>query len=247
MTTPSVVREKEFAKRLEIACENNPHSPSGHGRQSWLRERIMDQNRDVRVSPEAVRKWFSGESRPRPTIMSMIARALEVDEAWLSLGITPVATPRERSKQSATAAGAVNLVAGHIQLVGGNIAFPEDETEAEDVFAIVRGKRLSLVVRLGTTQQKFKLTFFKKGEKSTVIAVVPTNKPSVYEFVRVPANVIENHGKHRGGFVEIEIEHDGSIFFAGGEALPIIHSFDNLDGELPKVRKTTPGIKSLLS
>lgn len=75
---PRVIRDKEFAKRLEISCENHHLSPSGHGRQKWLRDQILDKF-SVRLSPEAVRKWFAGEARPRPNVMRQIAQVLEVE------------------------------------------------------------------------------------------------------------------------------------------------------------------------
>ena len=114
-TPPRIIRDKSFAKRMEIACENHAYAPSGHGRQTWVRHK-MHEKFGITLSPEAVRKWFAGESRPRPKVMTQLAEVLEVDEAWLALGLSPAATPRDQRKQNAMAAGAVNLVAGHIQL-----------------------------------------------------------------------------------------------------------------------------------
>ena len=52
-TAQPVIRDKEFAKRLEVAVENHHLAPSGHGRQKWLRDRIHE-NFSVTLSPEAV-------------------------------------------------------------------------------------------------------------------------------------------------------------------------------------------------
>lgn len=85
-----IIRDKAFAKRLVLACEGNPNCPTdqSRGKQKWIYDNLLSEF-GVRVSAEAVRKWFAGESRPRPKVVSYIARLLEVDEAWLSLGITP--------------------------------------------------------------------------------------------------------------------------------------------------------------
>ena len=39
-TAPRVIRDKDFAIRIEKACENHAHAPSGHGRQKWLRDEL---------------------------------------------------------------------------------------------------------------------------------------------------------------------------------------------------------------
>lgn len=124
-----VVKDQDFAKRLATACENNPKAPSGHGRGRWLVRRLNEEF-NVVVSPEGVRRWFAGEARPKPDMMSKVARVLEVDEAWLSLGANPLVTLREKKRQNALTNGAVNPVAAQLQLAGGNIAFPEEETPA---------------------------------------------------------------------------------------------------------------------
>lgn len=222
-TAQPVIRDREFAKRLEVAVENHHLAPSGHGRQKWLRDRIHE-NFSVTLSPEAVRKWFAGEARPRPQVMHQVARVLEVDEAWLSLGITPTATPREKQKQNALTNGAVNLVAAQIQLAGGNIAFPEEEEPDHDLFAIVKGKQHAVSVKLGTSGSKFKISVLSKAK--TIVAVVPTERPTVYEFLNVPAELVAEHGTQRGGFRECEIEKArGGGYKIGGKRLAYINSF----------------------
>ncbi|QXV73608.1 transcriptional regulator protein [Rhizobium phage RHph_X2_30] len=220
-----IIRDKSFAKRMEVACENHPRAPSGHGRQKWVREQMAEVFH-VKVSPEAVRKWFAGEARPRPKVMSQIARILEVDEAWLSLGIKPKSPPREQRKQNATAAGAVNLVAAMIQLSGGNIAFPEQD--GPDLFAIVHGKQHNITVRIAEPQDK--LTLSVPVNPNTLIAVLPTDRPTVYRFFRIPAETVERFGSNRGGYSELEIERRSNGVFVGEERLPEIHAFDNLEG-----------------
>jgi transcriptional regulator with XRE-family HTH domain len=238
MSETRVIRDKAFAKRIEIACENHPLSPSGHGRQTWLR-RAIEEKFGVKLSPEAVRKWFAGEARPRPKVMSQIAQVLQVDEAWLSLGLKPTATPVETQKRNALVNGAVNLVAGQIQLAGGSIAFSEEGSDHE-MFAIVRGKQHAVTVRLGNVESRFKLSV--PVSVSTAIAVVPTVQPTVYRFFRVPAELIDEHGDNRGGYTEIELTRDGDLSYAiAGTPLPEIANFNDLDGTIPS--KKVDGIR----
>ncbi|AEG53188.1 hypothetical protein Sinme_1443 [Sinorhizobium meliloti AK83] len=158
--------------------------------------------------------------------MSQIARVLEVDEAWLSLGITPKATPREQRKQNATAAGAVNLVAALIQLSGGNIAFPEKD--GPDLFAIVHGKHHNITVRLADRSEKS--TIQVPVKTNTLIAVTPTDRPTVYKFFRIPSEAVEKFGSNRGGYSDLEVVYRSDGMFVGEEALPEIFAFDDLEG-----------------
>lgn len=219
-----VIRDKAFAKRLEVATESHPHAPSGHGRQVWLRVQLEEQTH-TKVSPEAVRKWFAGEARPRPNFMSNIAQVLEVDEAWLSLGSNPSNTPKEQAKINATVNGAVNMVAGQIQLFGGTIAFPEEGSEF-DMFAIIKGKHIGLSVRLGERGGDFRISV--PVENSTIVLVVPTNRPTVFEFRLVPREAVERFGKSRGGYVDLDVERDEAGFVIGDTVLPEVRSFGEL-------------------
>lgn len=71
---------KEFARRLEIACDSCPACPKRHhGMQKWLGDKTG-------TSTWAAGKWLSGESVPRPSRIKELAKVLNVDELWLSMG-----------------------------------------------------------------------------------------------------------------------------------------------------------------
>lgn len=218
MKYSKVIRHKDFAKRIEIACENHPQSPSGHGRQVWLKN-TLEEKFSEKVSTEAVRKWFAGEARPKPKMMSIVARALAVDEAWLALGITPTATPTEKRKQNALAAGAVNLVAAQIQLAGGNIAFPES-SEEYDLHAIIRGRSLNIAVRLFQSVSHLPL------DSKNVIIVVPTERKTVFSFFQVPMEVVMENGTVRGSYLELRCEMLSGKLLVGDRAVPEITDFE---------------------
>lgn len=250
---PRAVRDKAFAKRMEIACENHPLSPSGHGRQKWVRDRLLE-DFGLRMSPEAVRKWFAGESRPRPKVMTKVAQVLQVDEAWLSLGINPAETPREKRRSNVNAAGAVNLVLAQIQLAGGNAAF-EEESSFHDFFAIVKGQHHLVLVRMGSEDAKFKVSIPAEprsvavaSKPKTIILVVPTETPTVFDFVNLPPDVVEA-GVHKGGFIEVPVQREIGGYSSGGEPLPLITSFEHLEGFVPKpkVRRPTVTVSKTVS
>jgi hypothetical protein len=221
-----IIRDKAFAKRIEQSTENHPHAPSGHGRQKWVKDQL-EVKFNENVSAEAVRKWFAGEARPKPKMMALVARALNVDEAWLSLGITPTGTPLEKRKQNALVAGAVNLVAAQIQLMGGNIAYP-DTTDEFDIFAIIKGKQHNITVRL--TGIETASVIHLPLHVQEVIVVVPTDRPTIFSFFRVPTDVIGEAGNVRGNYTEMACELVSGKLLIGDRAVPEILSFDNLEG-----------------
>jgi hypothetical protein len=222
-----VLKDKAFANRLAIACDNHPQAPAGHGRHVWVK-RYLEEMTGVNVTVEAIRKWFSGESRPRPKIMTQLAFALKVDEGWLSLGLTPVVTSDKikKAKFNAMASGAVNLVAGQIQLAGGSIAYPEDDDH--DLVTITRGKQLILNVCFGAAGDvsEFNLPVSVKN----IIVVYPTYTPTVFRFIKIPSEIVAQHGVNLGGFMSVKIRCDKEkTYWLGDERLPEITDFAQLD------------------
>lgn len=214
-----VIRDKAFAKRLDIACEGNPHCPTElyRGKQKWVYDGL-EQEFGIKVSSEAVRKWFKGESRPRPKIMTYLARLLEVDEAWLSLGLTPDLTPAEKRQRDAMVDGVVNLLAGLIQIGGGHIAFPDDDSA--DIFAIIGGKNYSIdaVLPLSLGQDKFRLTILDKLQGKQILAVMP-QEAFQFRILQITPEVVRDAGDLRGNYWEMVVEQRGSKWKAGGHQI----------------------------
>jgi transcriptional regulator with XRE-family HTH domain len=78
-------KSPQFAMRLVQSCDDHATCPSlNQGRLGWLRKRLADDG--LFVSAETIRKWLSGEGRPRLDKVEKIAKALEVDPQWLYMG-----------------------------------------------------------------------------------------------------------------------------------------------------------------
>ncbi len=215
---------KDFVSRLNKACDEHPLVPEhGHGRQTWLRAKLQ-------VSNEAVRKWFAGEARPRPGKMKMLARVLEVDEAWLSLGMSPDLSPKERRVRNATADGAVNVVTGLIQMNGGHCAFPDPKDPRAgyvDLYAIVGGTQMAihvcLALALDTKPESFRFMVPSEFEECTVIGVVQTG-PLTQNFIQLRPDLIEKHGVRGGAGREIVVTRSGARYCTNKDEWPKMQS-----------------------
>ena len=231
--TPEVVRHAEFAARLEVACEGNPHCPTDQyrGKQKWIYDNLKARF-NISISPEACRKWFMGIAKPSPKKLSALAQLLEVDEAWLSLGIKPDLTPRERRQRNASAEGAVNVVAGLIQMNGGHIAFPEGAERGVDLFAIIGGKQRAFEIKmafpLGAGMLRFSVS--DQFEDHQVVGVVPTENPFVVRLLSLTPEVIRQHGERRGDFWELVVSERGENYKSGNDTLPMIRDLEGFKG-----------------
>lgn len=217
------VRDSAFAKRLDKACDGHAHVPAyGQGRQTWIRAQLG-------VSVEAVRKWFSGEARPRPELMKRLANLLEVDEAWLSLGINPEVDPKERRARNAEADGAVNVLAGFIQMNGGHPAFPSDSDQRAsyvDLYAIIRGSQFAMHVSLAQQSSEGVYVFRVPPEfgECTVIGVIHLY-PLRCVFIHMTQELIQKHKVRRGGCFEVTVQKVNGEFQTGDDKWPRIQSF----------------------
>lgn len=210
----------EFAQRLANACEASGRIPEkNHGRQTWLSEQLN-------VSREGVRKWFAGLSRPRTEVMTRLAELLEVDQAWLALGINPTRTPRERRALDRAAGGAVYYVAGAIEMAGGSVAFPEEPRDDADLYAIVKGRQMKVHVALGerVAPAHYRLVVPEKHQGLTVIGAIPTF-PLCPTLILLPPGAIELCSETRGGYRELEVTVDGDQVLTGDFSWPLVRSF----------------------
>lgn len=225
-------RDRPFALRLQKACDQNSHVPAyNHGRQAWVRQQL-DQRFGTSVSNETVSKWFTGVARPRPDKIRLLAKLLDVDEAWLALGVEPELDPRERKIRNAMADGAVNVVAGFIQMTGGHPAFPEDnDVRAKsgvriDLYAIIKGAHYALHVALaqedGDGGYRFAIPY---GHEDCVVIGVVQREPLACDFLELSPDVVNTHGLRRSGYIEVTMSRRGDDYVTEGETWRRITTF----------------------
>lgn len=210
---------KDFAARLEKACDDSPHVPEkGKGRQLMIAEMLG-------VSQEAARKYFAGLALPRPIKMQRLAEKLDVDKSWLALGERPE-MPREAKKLAGRVAeGSVLMVAGTIQIAGGKVAFPSPEDHRSafvDMYAIIGGHKLDIHVSNGRIVTPGKLEFVVPREYPEVrcIGFVQTNSP-FFTLLDLTYQIIDEHKVKRSGDFTVSVDVDGERFKVGDDLVPI--------------------------
>lgn len=219
--------DKGFAKRLTIACDGHPHVPPyGQGRQSWIKK-------NVGVSHEAVSRWFSGTSRPRPGKMRELARVLEVDEAWLSLGITPEMGLSDARIRNTQAGGASNTFMGLVQLNGARVALPDDKDPRAafvDFYAIFHGQQVPFHVALASevSAGTYRLILPKEYEQCVPVGVVHS-RPMQVQCLKLPCPLVDRHKQRRGGYYEIFVTRvrQTKEYATGKDVWPSIDNFND--------------------
>ncbi len=196
---------KDFARRMEQACDGNPNvPPHNFGRLRWFVERLEEVG--VKSTPENIRRWLAGLNFPRKKAMVALARILEVDEGWLSSGAQVLMDERELKTYTKAISGALNVVAGFIMMDGSAAAFPAEsdlgDIENEiNLHAIIRGVKHSFHVTVVTGEgddQHFIVP--RKAEGAIVLGVVPAGQFSVRVFELDWEMVKEIGGRRTGEY-----------------------------------------------
>jgi transcriptional regulator with XRE-family HTH domain len=170
--------------RLKEMMALHPRAPAAeHGRLTWLRNELEEVS-GVKVSLETVRKWAADETIPRPSKMPALAKALDVDEAWLSLGRKPTLTVKETRHEVRSAQSASLYVAGILGMAGVNLAFADEKDETgTHLYAISSGYHVPVCVALAE-ESDGKVTVSLDGVKGeqVTLAVLPRGRDTFLIF-----------------------------------------------------------------
>ncbi|WP_155272874.1 MULTISPECIES: hypothetical protein [Agrobacterium] len=176
--TPEKQVHPEFARRLLQAADSNPQVPApNEGRLRWFVEQL--DRRGYQVSLETVRKWISGLTVPRQKMFVPLAEILKVDAGWLAAG-TPGKQVGGQRVDILSEKGAANVVAGFIQMDGGQAAFPAPDdrdvgAKAIDMHAIIRGAKYDITI---TTLVQGRIRIPVGASENIILAVAREPAPS---------------------------------------------------------------------
>lgn len=224
----SKVRDAAFAKRLNEACDNHPQCPPLHyGRLSWIVQQFKEQFK-IGITTETARKWVAGEVHPRRKSMALLAQLLQVDLAWLAIGVEGETTADERKARNVMAGAAINLVAGLIEMDGGHPAYPEQgDAKAKDVdiFAIIRGAQYAFKVAVG--HQDGKSYSFAIPANYRDVFVIGLIRIGAFQFdvLELDAETITKNKENKGSHVSLTVDKRGAHYVVGGRRLKQLSGF----------------------
>ena len=206
-----VLRHHDFSKRIQQACDGNPHVPQPNfGRLRWFSEQLQERF-GIDSTVEGVRKWFDGLAKPREATMRALAEILEVDFAWLAMDVTPNLDQREQKLRNAEADGAVNVVAGMIQMSGSNPAFPtKGDARAVnshiDLYAVIRGAQYAFHVAVATeVDGGFRFAVPVEAAQDAVVLGVIRREAFAVDLLELDAEGLAEQGKRKGPAIEIAV------------------------------------------
>lgn len=199
-TPERIIRDPEFAKRLGSACDASGTCPPLHrGRLTWVQAELKRHFKE-KISVETVRKWFAGEAKPRPEKVAMLAELLQVDISWLSLGVDKGMAPRELKARGREIEGAVNIVAGLIEMDGCHAAFASEAEQKRgvDLHAIIKGAKYDFHVVVPEDG-----IYRVPAQRDGLVVLGLTKRGMSLDLVEIPEDTIVR-GTNRGGVVEVK-------------------------------------------
>lgn len=221
------MRPRDFNQRLQLACDNLPEivPPYGHGRQVYVA-------RKLKVTQEAVRKWFTGDARPKMLKMRELAKLLEVDEAWLSLGIEPETDRREKRVHSEKTEGAIYVAFGLLTMAGGHCAFPgsnDPRAEYVDFYSIIRGQQKSFHVSIGREMSKGVYVFNVPAQYNDTISIgaIPIRGFRIH-FIELKHALIEIHKQRKGSGFQVIVSKTNATYTTGKDSWPQLQDIGDL-------------------
>jgi hypothetical protein len=221
------MQDIDFAARLKKACDDNQSviPPYGLGRQVVIA-------RKLKVSQEAVRKWFSGESRPRVKLMAALAQFLGVDQAWLALGIEPDMKPEDKRFYSRRTEGVVYLALGMSMLDGASCAKPSDTDPRKgfvDYYMILNGEQVAVHTTLGREIDEGKYEFLLPHEYAQVrnVGFVGSSSTRIH-MLDLATELINKHKEKKGGGYAVTMKAKSGVYSTGQDKWPRLNSLGEL-------------------
>ena len=225
------IKDSAFAKRIESAINARPDiPPPNHGRLGWFVQEFSSRY-GVRLTPETVRKWLAGISAPRLERRKQLADILGMSEGWLITGDGSPLDAKERRLRNAEVDGAVNVVAGLIQMDGSYPAFPgttprDAVREGVDLYAIIRGAHyaFNIATAIKTEDGQWQIPVPTGRDEIMILAVVRTVGLGL-EVFEIDEETIVAFGHFSAGAVSVPLRLEDEVYMVGDVVQKPISTF----------------------
>lgn len=205
-----VIRHEEFGKRLQRIADANPKIPPKHdGRYRFIAREFMNRfNRTV--NHQSVQMWFDGETKPSGDRLQELAIILDGDLHYITTGLNVNQKAGDVKTRAIAGNGAVNVLAGFMQLDGSAAAFPEEndkqaEEDSIDIYGIIKGARYNFHVALGYEDDGlYVFTIPRKHDTLFILGAMRTSGPGVV-FCELSHELIAENGKIKHGNIQLTI------------------------------------------
>jgi len=226
--TQSVIRDKDFGRRLTQVCNDHPSVPAPNfGRLQWFVDEL--ERRGVTVSRQTISRWLDGAYRPSREKMRVLAEILGTDEIWLSMGVAAPVKTTEIKDIQASVDGAAMVVAGLMMIDGLSPGFPlPTDSRADDT---------DIVVVAARRPQRVKVSLARKADGARSLFMVPNAfddltlvgavqmDPVTLEFYTIPTKIVAENARPMGSHMELEVELRAGKAYVGNTSLGKILDF----------------------
>lgn len=221
------MKDLDFASRLNRACDDVPSIPPAKlGRQVYIA-------RKMGVSEEAVSKWFAGESRPRITKMRDLAKLLNVDTGWLTLGVEPEMNRRTATLANKRTEGVVYLALGMSMLSGASCARPSDTDPRKgyvDFYMILNGEQIAVHASLGreVSPGQYEILVPQQFKDVRNVGFISANGTRTH-ILDLRPDLLDKHKERKGDSYAITVKAQaGGTYTTGRDEWPRISSIGEL-------------------
>lgn len=202
----------EFAKRLNSLCDKpgGMVPPLNKGRLIWIKDQL-ESRFGIEIGKETVRKWLSGSTIPSHETLIALAQIFDVDEGWLTFGSKSGVDPSKRNTKMLHENGAITVVAGLLQLSGYFCAFPDetDKNKSVDLYGFKNQRNHKIVARqMLPASGKYRIEIPNDYKGMAIIGMLYEDFETL-ELVKIPENVIDQHGTARGPYIELSLTNKG--------------------------------------
>jgi hypothetical protein len=215
--------DKDFARRLNEAVDNMGAAVPGYreGRHTVI-------SRKLGVSPEAVRKWFAGESAPRWKTMVALAKFLDVDAGWLYSGSGEPTTAKEKKTLNTKIDGVAHLALGMAKIEGASCAPPDLQDPRRDFidFIMIKGGvQAAIHTSLGreVSAGSYEFTVPNSFEQVRNVGFI-FHSPTKIHMLDLKSELISAHKIPKGSDKAVVVSHKNGKYTTGRDEWPRIDS-----------------------